>query len=400
MKKSWYTCTPVRFNGDHTFFARDSGLLCKGFQELGIECKAIMPGPPMDTDQSADLIRTDYANLEDPAWWRSLDADGVVLYAWGAGRYREIASAIRDAGIILVSNVDASGILGIFSGIFNFIGATIRITRQRHQSKLKYLLDCILRILYGFIIAPLKNDLTRAMHLRNSNLIGCVTPKATKSIRKACRWYGGKKLEEIVCTIPHPVAPYMQYNSSIKKQNLVVSIGRWDDLVQKDPMLLAKTVDLVCNKDLSIEFAIVGSMLPNTRNKFTELNQKYGDRIKILGILPNAELRHILMKAKILLCTSSYESFHIASGEALCCGVSIVGPLLPEIPSMEWFAREPHGHGSKRDGMSLAQAIADEIKAWDEGRRNPNDIAHYWTRKLHAPRVAEHILALAKAVEH
>ena len=27
----WYTCTPVSFKGDHTFFSRDSGAFCKAF---------------------------------------------------------------------------------------------------------------------------------------------------------------------------------------------------------------------------------------------------------------------------------------------------------------------------------------------------------------------------------
>jgi hypothetical protein len=79
------------------FFARDSGLLCKGFQAVGVHSKAIMPGPSMDGDLVADLIRTDYCNLEDPAWWRSLDAEGVVFYGWGSGKYVKIARAIRQA---------------------------------------------------------------------------------------------------------------------------------------------------------------------------------------------------------------------------------------------------------------------------------------------------------------
>lgn len=33
----WYTCTPVSFKGDHTFFSRDSGAFCKAFQRIGVE---------------------------------------------------------------------------------------------------------------------------------------------------------------------------------------------------------------------------------------------------------------------------------------------------------------------------------------------------------------------------
>lgn len=67
----WYTCTPVSFKGDHTFFSRDSGAFCKAFQRIGVESRAIMPTPAQEGDEP-DLIRTEYANLEDPAWWKSL----------------------------------------------------------------------------------------------------------------------------------------------------------------------------------------------------------------------------------------------------------------------------------------------------------------------------------------
>lgn len=105
----WYTCTPVSFKGDHTFFSRDSGAFCKAFQRIGVESRAIMPTPAQEGDEP-DLIRTEYANLEDPAWWKSLGIDGVILYAWGVGKYLPIARAIHDAGIFLVVYMDSSGL--------------------------------------------------------------------------------------------------------------------------------------------------------------------------------------------------------------------------------------------------------------------------------------------------
>lgn len=105
----WYTCTPVSFKGDHTFFSRDSGAFCKAFQRIGVESRAIMPTPAQEGDDP-DLIRTEYANLKDAAWWKSLGIDGVILYAWGMGKYLPIARAIHDAGIFLVVYMDSSGL--------------------------------------------------------------------------------------------------------------------------------------------------------------------------------------------------------------------------------------------------------------------------------------------------
>lgn len=105
----WYTCTPVSFKGDHTFFSRDSGAFCKAFQRIGVESRAIMPTPVQENDEP-DLIRTEYANLEDPVWWKSLGIDGLILYGWGMGKYLPIARAIHEAGIFLVVYMDSSGL--------------------------------------------------------------------------------------------------------------------------------------------------------------------------------------------------------------------------------------------------------------------------------------------------
>ena len=66
-------------------FSRDSGAFCKAFQRIGVESRAIMPTPAQEGDDP-DLIRTEYANLKDAAWWKSLGIDGVILYAWGNGQ--------------------------------------------------------------------------------------------------------------------------------------------------------------------------------------------------------------------------------------------------------------------------------------------------------------------------
>lgn len=79
----WFTCTPKRFHGGEAFFARDSCLLCKGFQEIDIECKAILPEPTVAGENKVDLIRTKYHDLENPEWWALLNANGVV-YMLGA----------------------------------------------------------------------------------------------------------------------------------------------------------------------------------------------------------------------------------------------------------------------------------------------------------------------------
>ena len=65
----WSIGAPLRFKGNELFFSRDRGLLSTGFQAIGVECKAILPEPPMEADYTDELIRTEFSNLEDPDWW-------------------------------------------------------------------------------------------------------------------------------------------------------------------------------------------------------------------------------------------------------------------------------------------------------------------------------------------
>jgi hypothetical protein len=120
MISRWFTCTPVAFGGGVDFFARDSGLMCRGLQAIGCESMAVMPGPPQDDDDSS-LIRTDYGNLESPDWWKSQKLDGVVLYAWGSPKFRKVAEAIHQAGIFLVLNQDNGGLISPWAGFSGWL---------------------------------------------------------------------------------------------------------------------------------------------------------------------------------------------------------------------------------------------------------------------------------------
>ena len=395
--RTWYTCTPIRFTGDHTFFARDSGLLCKGFQEIGIECKAIMPGPAMESDQVADLIRTDYANLENPIWWKSLGGDGVVFYGWGSGKYVKIAKAIKQAGLIFVTHMDTAGMLGIFNGPREFASTLWRVCLGEASNPLIGICRFALRLAYGATIAPLINDLGRAQHLRQADLIGAITPIAMERIRKVCRIYGGEALAKRVQLVPHANASYMRYDTTIPKERLVVAVGRWDDAKVKGTDMLLQTSRLAAEKDPNLHIEIYGRPNAAMTQWHADLPNHVQARIHIKGVVPNTQITQGLQRARISLCTSLREGYHTVSAEAHCCGCSAVGPDVPEIPSMKWFAAEPFGQMAKRDAASLANAIVMEMFAWDEGRRNPLEITQYWSEKLHATRVAERILALTKS---
>jgi hypothetical protein len=393
--KKWFTCTPVRFVGDHTFFARDSGLLCKGFQEIGVECESIMPGPAMDVDQTTDLIRTDYRNLEDPEWWQSLGGEGVVFYGWGSGKYVRIVRAIKKAGLKLVTHMDTAGILGIFNGIPDYSKTLMTVCKGESQSNLWAYPRFAARMAYASTIGLIKNDFRRAQHLKEADFIGAITPIALERIQKVCRIYGGNELAGRVKLIPHPNSSFMRYDARIPKESLVVAIGRWDDSKVKGTELLMESIGMLAGLSPETDVEIYGKTSPDMVAWHQKLPEPARERVKLMGIVRNDVLAMALQRAKVSLCTSLRESYHIASAENLCCGGTVVGPDVPEVPSMKWFTESGCGRLAPRSAGPFANAVLDELQAWDRGERNPQEISNKWTERLHAPKVAEQILKLA-----
>lgn len=393
LPQPWFTCTPVRFRGDESFFSRDSGLLCKGFQAIGVSSRAIMPGPEMPDDCREDLIRTPYRNLESAEWWKATGAQGVVLYAWGASRYFPVARAIRQAGLKLVCNMDTSGTFGILGGPLAYWGSQWRILNGIGTTPSSVARFC-LKFLSSFSWSLLQNDIGMAKHLRQADLIGAVSPIAVQRIRRVCRWYGGSKLADKVRLIPHAVAMHMRYDGQTKESR-VVSVGRWQpgDWRQKNPRLLLETAGRVLRRLPQSEFVVVGSMEKQLHRQFSDLANRAAGRLRLAGRLPNLEIAKLFQGSRVAFCSSNHESFHIASAEALCCGCSLVAPDLPELPSQKWFIGEASGRLAARDPDSLSNAVLEELDFWRRGERDPWQIARLWGNRLHADRVAALILA-------
>ena len=394
--RRWLTCTPKRFIGTERFFARDSGLLCRGFQEIGVECQAVMLGPRMDDDVDGDLIRADLVNLEDVDWWRLQGVEGVVFYGWGSGEYTRIARAIKEAGLLLISHLDAGGVLSVLNGIPEYAGNAWRASNGSHGSRVARVLRVAARVCLAGTWGLVRTDWGRARHLRCADVIGAVSPIAKSRIQRVCRFYGGRALMDRVRLIPHPIAPYMGFDEAVTKERLVVAVGRWCDPPKGGPLLISSLGTLL-GSDASVCAEIYGEVSPAMKSWHASLARDHRDRVLLKGVVANKDLPEVYSRASVSLCTSVSESFHIASAEALCCGCSVVGPDVPELPSMKWFTDGPFGAIGERSPEGLTRAVLSELEDWDAGRRDARRISAHWRALLSAPRVAESILELADA---
>ena len=384
-----FTCTPVAFGGGEDFFARDSGLLCRGLQSMGIESMAVMPGDSMPGD-GADLIRTEYRNLEDPGWWRSQSLDGVVLYAWGAPKYRKVAGAIREAGIHLILNQDSGGAVSPLAGFREWLGDLWNHSGQGITVSAK--LGFVFRVLRGLTLGLFLVDPLRAAHLRHGSRIACVSPGAADLYRKLCRRYGGERLAAKVCLIPHSVEPAFHYDGREKRRQ-VACVGRWADTIQKRPEMLASVMDKLLREMEDVSVVVAGEPDPTLVSWRSALPPALADRVYLRGRVGRAELASILSESMVFYSPSAFESFGIAAAEALCSGCSVVASRSVSLPSFEWFTSEGSGLLSDGDDPSgHLQALSTELGNWLQGRRNPGHISRIWCARLHSHRIAAQVM--------
>jgi glycosyltransferase involved in cell wall biosynthesis len=388
-----FTCTPEAFGGGADFFARDSGLLCRGFKAIGIESRAVMPGERKSEDE-ADLTRTDFANLESAEWWRSQQLDGVVLYAWGRPKFRKVAAAIRKAGIFLVLNQDNSGLVSPLAGFVDWLRAQWIYGGQGMHAAAR--VKSAKLIARGLTAGLFLTDPLRAAHLQQGDVIACVSPKAAEHYQRLCRVYGGKSLASRVQVLPHAVEPRFRYSGQVKRRQ-IACVGRWQDEVQKRPRQLMAVLDLLLETDPEVTVVIAGKTTEAMRNWHAALARGHQSRVRLAGMTGREELADLLEGSQVFYSPSAYESFGIAAAEALCAGCSVVAGRSVTMPSFEWFVSANSGRLAERDDAAgHAEALNAELAAWNGGRRDALKISDAWRGRLHADKVAERVVEMMR----
>lgn len=388
----WFTCTPIAFGGGPDFFARDSGLMCRGFQTLGIESRAVMPGERQTGDE-ADLIRTEFSNLESVDWWKSQRLDGVVLYAWGRPKFRKVAAAIHQAGIFLVLNQDNGGLVSPLAGLRDWMEEQwILSGKGRGFGAWLRFFKLTLR---GLSAGLFLTDPLRAAHLKQGDVIACVSPDAAIHYRKLCRIYSGRKLADKVWVVPHAVEPRFLFAGE-KKRKQVACVGRWEDVVQKRPWLLMEVMSELIGFDPTVSVVIAGTATNELTAWHRSLSADQRERIHLRGKVDRDELAEILAESRIFYSPSAFESFGIAAAEALCSGCSVVAGRSVSMAGFEWFVSGGSGLlADSDDSGGHLEALRREFANWEQGARNPERIAAIWCGRLHAHNVAKEILELS-----
>ena len=337
-------------------------------------------------DDDPRLIRTEFSNLESEKWWRSLQIDALIFYGWGDPKYQAIMTAIRAAGIKLIQNLDTVGIYSPYSNFPDWFAASIGLVNRDQSLKGNFRLCA--RMIRDFF--PKIYETKRLAAIDQSDLVFCVSNAARFSI---CDYASSLGLENITAkarVIPHAVNPVMKFTTQTKT-NTVLMVGRWEkaDESQKDPRMMLKCLKVFLTSHSTWNAVIVGRGATELDRFCKQWSPELRERLQLLPHLAHDSLVSLCCESKILFCASRFESFHIASGEAVCCGCSVVVAAHPLLRSTEHFTSQSSGTVAiRRDHRSLVQALESEAEAWEHGARNPAQISKNWSSQLHAPNVA------------
>lgn len=312
-----------------------------------------MPLPWHDDDCRCDMVvRATMAELESPAWWKALGIDGLVLYSWAAPKYTKVVRAAHRAGITVLIHLDRDPVLfpapgvpmGKLAGLFRLVKmAAFHMLSGRHMLYADYLTASY----------PVIESLKRS-------------------------WLYPRSLRSKFRQFPCPVAAHFSYDGT-PKENLVVCVGRWsDDPVDevKRPGFLREIAEQLVDLNKELRFEIYGRCGESMTKWHEQLREEKKERIKLMGAVPNNALVQAYCRAKVSVCPSLSEGTHIASAEALSCGVSIVMGPQPRLGTLHSYTRIGAGSIALENmPASYAQAIVQEMAAWDRGERNPDRIA-------------------------
>lgn len=382
------TCTPVNFEASPRFFSRDTGLLCRGFQQAGIECRVIMPGMARD-DDAADLVRCSPSELENPSWWQALGIDLVILYAWAIPRYLDIAKAIRAADIHLIQSVDTAALQSPYADIETWFQSTVAEIGM--PQPLTSRVRRMARIGRDFI--PAFFDRRRVEMMAECDVLAAVSPPALDSMAVFAQALGRPDVAGKLRVVPHPVSSQMTYGGEEKINHLII-VGRWgkEDQPQKDPQLTLKVLHRFLGELSDWTAEIIGPEATGLESLVGDWKQETRERLTFTNFIPHAKLRQRYATSKISLCASRFESFHIASAEAVCSGCSVVIASHPNLASTAWFTTRNSGTIARsRKIDDLVEALKEEAHAWHCGKRQPKEISARWQDELHCDRIARSI---------
>ena len=385
---------PLPYRRDGGFWVRDAGLLVRAFRDLGLRSTlvALSGGATIDEPVGLEkdgLVLGTIDELESPEWWKSVCPDAVVLFGWGLHHFEKVRQAFRQITPLLAEHTDSDGMRSPRVGIGRFWYLAWAQAMDRRGAIYPWgwpaapsTLWASLWTLYCLAVSSTRGAVAAEIASR----IPVLLTESPVALTRTKDWlisygYPARNLHLVPHSIDLEHIPLPE--KAQKKPNRIIAVWRWTSFQKNFPLALRVEKEFLRER-ADYEFHFVGA---------TPTSTPIVDRLIFHGRIAHSSLGRLLAGSNILFASSRYESFHLAAGEALCGGCSVVLPSC--IPTAEWFASQNSGTVAPTPTVKeMTRALHAEAIHWDEGRRDGHAIASYWRTRLDPEVQAREILRL------
>lgn len=373
---------------------KDIGQISLGLIENGID-SGIITLAKKELNKYKPTFSVTQHSLEeffDKKFWLENDSDAIISYTLKGTNYSKLIENMKLGKKKVFIKFDSDGNIAYpLKRNYFRIPLAERLTFRNFVGDLWWSLpfESLKRRRHASVAA----EIIRQVELSNGAIIE--SPEALANLNFFLTAWGRSDLIEKTHFIPNPVSPdYISYEIG-KKENIVISYGRWDDYRQKNTRVMVETALRFLEKKPNYRFVIFGAGTEMIKSFLSEMSSEVKDRLEILGFVEFEEIKKMLATAKIFFLPSRWEGFSIASGEALCMGCSIVGTPLEasKYLSMQGFSGSM---AATFDKDAILAALLQDTKKWDNNNYNPQKIVEFWRPKLDRRTVAKSIENLAR----
>lgn len=152
--------------------------------------------------------------------------------------------------------------------------------------------------------------------VRTADVVGSVSKRDLEFARELWNVETGR-----LCWLPNAVNPEVFYRNQSGEDLKVVFIGRLE--AWKGIQVFLDVAEAICRERDDVDFLVVGN--GNLRNHVeSQCKHSCGNRIKVLGQVPNDEIATILSRASVLVLPSYVEGLPTVCLEALASEVPVV----------------------------------------------------------------------------
>jgi glycosyltransferase involved in cell wall biosynthesis len=372
---------------------KDPGQIPLGLKDLGIQTELIT----LDKDELAgykapfQLRKTTWETLSQDEFWATNDSDTVVSYTWLGAQYMPMLEKIKGSGKKSVIKIDSDGHVGWpLHPVYLRIPLSEAKSFKNFKSRITYSIP--FKFMHKRAIAA---ALGRIKQIELSDGVIIESPAALVKLNYFLNWWSRPDLTKKTFFVPNPVTPDFMDAPLQKKQNILISYGRWEDIPQKNTVNLVYAVADFLKKRPEYTALIFGSGKEVLEQLVSTLPSNIADRFSLLGFVEREKISGLLAGAKMFVTPSRWESFGIAAGESLCMGCSVVGTPVESFQYLvaDGFSGTISGDfGRKR----FLGALFEDAAKWDQGRYDPEKIANFWRPKLDRKTVAKMVEEIAK----